>query len=118
MNQAMSRGSGGTSKDDAAEGLIKVKPIELGKGPKIGEGGKKKGGFKKGGFKSAFGGGEAEVVVDVPRERVGEGDGDAVETKEMVGEDLVEDSDEQDLGYECYDPRRPTGCSNDCRGRG
>ncbi|KAI9651864.1 MAG: hypothetical protein M1831_007529 [Alyxoria varia] len=114
MNQAMSRGSGGTNKDDAAGGLIKVKPIELGKGATAGEGGKKKGGFKKGGFKSAFGEGEAEVVVDVPRDR--EGEGDVVDVKEVVGDEMVVDSDEDDLGYECYDPRRPTGCSSDCKG--
>jgi hypothetical protein len=55
------------------------------------------GGFKKGGFKSAFGGG-AEAAG--PKEKT---------VREEEGEE-----EEEELGYERYDPRRPTGCSGAC----
>jgi hypothetical protein len=56
------------------------------------------GGFKKGAFKSAFGGG-----------------GDAAPAaSEAAGREEEDDEGEEDLGYERYDPRRPTGCSGAC----
>jgi hypothetical protein len=62
------------------------------------------GGFKKGGFKSAFGGGG--------------GGGGGAEAPGAARGDVMEPADaeeeEQDVGFERYDPRRPTGCSGSC----
>jgi hypothetical protein len=67
------------------------------------------GGFKKGGFKSAFGPVEdeelkKEVLDEQPME---------VEVKTTEEEESSDMTDEEDY----YDPRRPTGCMPDCRGR-
>lgn len=83
-------------------GLITIKPLKI-------EEGAKKGGFKKGGFKSAFAPATtAESSKDKP------------EAKQVVGgtevvDNAVEsrDSDEE-IGYEYYNPRKPTGCTEDC----
>ena len=55
------------------------------------------GGFKTGGFKSAFGGG-----------------GEVQGARGEVAREDVDDDEDEDLGYERYDPRRPTGCSGAC----
>jgi hypothetical protein len=77
-------------------GLITIKPVKI-------EGGAKKGGFKKGGFKSAFApaSGTEEKAITKP------------EVSANVLAQNHEDSDDE-LGYEYYDPRQPTGCSGRC----
>jgi len=106
--------------EEKGSGLIKIQPIEL--GAKKEEG---KGGFKKGGFKSAFGKVE-EIDVVVKVEPGLEGLGGGERTAKEVGVRVVKagnrgldtaESDTEDEGYECYDPRRPTGCRSNCRGR-
>ena len=73
-----------------------------------GDKGKSGGGFKKGGFKSAFGpAGEEEAKLEVAEEGPVE-----VEEKHIEAADS-DATDEEDY----YDPRRPTGCMPDCRGR-
>ncbi len=75
----------------------------------------KGGGFKKTGFKSAFGGAEKEDVQVKP---VVEEESSATVVKKMgFVENEVGESDTEDEGYECYDPRRPTGCGPDCRAK-
>jgi len=75
----------------------------------------KSGGFKKTGFKSAFGGAEKEEmeVKAVVEEESSAG----VMKKIGFMENELGESDTEDEGYECYDPRRPTGCGPDCRAK-
>lgn len=112
MNQSMAAQSRGKA-EDKGNGLIKIQPIGL--GGKKEEG---KGGFKKGGFKSAFGKAEEPAVVV----KVEEKEGDEIRTAGQVRSaerilSQVEESDTEDEGYECYDPRMPTGCTSACKGR-
>jgi hypothetical protein len=115
--------------DEKGGGLISIRPVKLegggGSGSGSGGGGVgagggavpaaapvAKGGFKKGGFKSAFGG-------EARDERVGGGalvrSRGAAESGTGVKALGQEDEDgEEELGYECYDPRRPTGCTGGC----
>lgn len=95
--------------EEKAAGIIKINPIALG-GKK--EGG---GGFKKGGFKSAFA--KVEDVKETEKEpvvaKVAGDDAGGVEAKTAS---RISESDDDDEGYEYYDPRRPTGCPPDCEG--
>jgi len=117
LNRNMAAGSR-PKNEEKGSGLIKIQPIEL--GAKKDEG---KGGFKKGGFKCAFGKvEEPDVVVKVEPGLESQG-GDEKGAKEVGvvkardrGVETAE-SDTEDEGYECYDPRRPTGCRSNCRGR-
>jgi len=102
--------------EDKGSGLIKIQPIEL--GAKKDDG---KGGFKKGGFKSAFGKVQEPGVI-VKIEPGLEQQGDDEQVKEVgvvkaIRHVNTAESDTEDEGYECYDPRRPTGCRSNCRGR-
>jgi hypothetical protein len=67
------------------------------------------GGFKKGGFKNAFAPTESE-----PKEGTKDD-----EEKEPAGGKAHAEVDDEDLtdDDEYYDPRRPTGCMPDCKGR-
>jgi len=108
-------------KEDKGSGLIR---IEVGK--KDGAEGKTGGGFKKGGFKSAFrkvgeeGAGTVKIKVE---EGVSERDEGSVggsvvpQAGALKGVDVAQESDSEDEGYECYDPRKPTGCGSTCKGR-
>ncbi|CAF9921278.1 MAG: hypothetical protein GOMPHAMPRED_002278 [Gomphillus americanus] len=97
-------------KEEERSGMagLSFKPVKLGTGAGEGdEGMEAKGlskGFKKGGFKSAFGDGGVTVVPETKGENVEMGK--AEEDGEVESE-----SDE-----ELYDPRRPTGCREDCIG--
>jgi hypothetical protein len=87
-------------------GLITIKPLKI-------EGGSKKGGFKKGGFKSAFApANQARSTEDKPESNQSVGGTDALD-----GTIENKDSDEE-VGYEYYNPRVPTGCTGDCGFRG
>lgn len=101
-------------KHEKDQDIIKITPIAM----------KSTGGagFKKGGFKSTFEsvGGEGagkEAVVKVE-------DGEAGARQDLVEEmgsgkvARVDESDTEDEGYECYDPRKPTDCPPNCKGRG
>lgn len=115
MNRNMAAETRGKT-EDKSSGLIKIQPIGLGSGGKKEDA---KGGFKKGGFKSAFGkveGGNV-VVKKEPGVEDGESEVGAGGGKGMAAAE-PEESDTEDEGYECYDPRRPTGCKSGCRGRG
>jgi len=115
MNRNMANETRPKDKEGKASGLIKIDVAK-----KDGEG--RSGGFKKGGFKSAFKkvGDEAEVKVKVEDgvdERDVE-DAGSVSTKVVrVRDASAVESDTEDEGYECYDPRRPTGCESGCKGR-
>jgi len=120
MNRNMANETRPKDKEEKGSGLIK---IEVGK-KDGGEG--KGGGFKKGGFKSAFKkiGEEEAVVVKVKVEEglaeqhVGVGNGNVLaEAKVPKGVDVSQESETEDEGYECYDPRKPTGCNSGCKGR-
>lgn len=96
----------GTSTNKGREEKGPLVKIQLG-GKKEGEG-VKPGGFKKGGFKSAFGPVEDEEVKK-----------EMVEEERMDVEDPKAEAEDSDVTDEedYYDPRRPTGCMPDCRGR-
>lgn len=84
-------------------GLITIKPLKL-------EVAAKKGGFKKGGFKSAF----APAGAAAPANE------EKAEVAKIVAEpkpDAMYDS-EDDIGYDYYDPRKPTGCNGECGFKG
>ncbi|KAI9736350.1 MAG: hypothetical protein M1834_001236 [Cirrosporium novae-zelandiae] len=111
--KAMSRPQPSTSarerskKLDEQSGLITIKPLKLG-----GSGEGKTGGFKKGGFKRAFGGDDD----DDDAKKVGK-----VEEKTNSASPVVQaidekESEDEDEGYECYDPSRPTDCYPGCPG--
>lgn len=118
------------SKEKDKDGLIRIdiggKEDGAGGGEGKGKGGGGGAGFKKGGFKSAFGrvGPAEEVRVKVEgEEEVGlpkkqterEEKGGAANAVKST--DAMQESDTEDEGYECYDPRKPTGCSSACKGR-
>lgn len=96
----------GTSTNKGREEKGPLVKIQLA-GKKEGEG-VKAGGFKKGGFKSAFGAVEDEVF----KKEVAEEEKMTVEKVKAEAEDS-DFTDEEDY----YDPRRPTSCMPDCRGR-
>lgn len=107
MKEMQTQVNRATNKSKEEKGpLVK---IQLGEKTAAGsEKGKTGGGFKKGGFKNAFGPAEDEetekaVIDEQPME---------VEEKVIEAEDS-DMTDEEDY----YDPRRPTGCMPDCRGR-
>ena len=114
----MSRDPEATSKARRAErreneksglGVITIKPISSSKPAG--------GGFKKGGFKNAFGeadqGGVEEKVEDK-----GSKDGDQMELEEKWKEGEGDESEDDGLTEEeRYDPTRPTGCGDWCKGR-
>jgi hypothetical protein len=81
-------------------GLITIKPVKI-------EGGAKKGGFKKGGFKSAF----------APAMGIEEKTATKLEVSTDSRRESRDDSDD-DIGYEYYDPRKPTGCIGRCGFKG
>ena len=83
-------------------GLITIKPLKL-------EGGAKKGGFKKGGFKSAF----APATSAEPSKENPESKQAVSGTEGVVNTVESRDSDDE-IGYEYYNPRKPTGCTEDC----
>lgn len=107
LNNAMAGSSGGRKREGAGE-IKAIKVEEAGEG-------RRRGGFKKGGFRSSFVGGDGEG---------GGGGGGGAEADGEKGDVVVggvegsESDDEARLGYECYDPRRPTGCFVGCEGRG
>jgi hypothetical protein len=100
--------------DERGGGLISIRPVRLDGGPSTSSaaaGGTANAastptqpartggaGFKKGGFKSAFGG----------------GGGEAQGARGEAAREGVDEDEDEDLGYERYDPRRPTGCSGSC----
>lgn len=96
----------GTSTNKGREEKGPLVKIQLG-GKKEDEG-VKSGGFKKGGFKSAFGPAEDE-----------ESKKQVVEDEKMDVEETKAEADDSDVTDEedYYDPRKPTGCMPDCRGR-
>jgi hypothetical protein len=97
--------------DERGGGLISIRPVRLDGGPSSSSaaaGGTANAastptqpartggaGFKKGGFKSAFG-------------------GEAQGARGEAAREAVDEDEDEDLGYERYDPRRPTGCSGSC----
>ncbi|EXJ58048.1 hypothetical protein A1O7_05471 [Cladophialophora yegresii CBS 114405] len=81
--------------------------IKLGGAPKSASSGG--GGFKKGGFKNAFAPANDEPSVDVKKEDEADPIG-AAPSAIQDDSDVTEDED-------YYDPRRPTGCTPDCKGR-
>lgn len=114
-------------KADEKSGLITIKlggDSSTNSNNNSGGGGGAKPGFKKGGFKSAFGPpaaaaegkseatvkseGKSEVKMAMAAGRVEKGD--------VVGE--IGDDDEEEVGYEYYDPRKPTMCDGGCRAGG
>jgi len=117
---------------DEKSGLITIKPVKLeaqpvgGSAVASGATGATTGtGFRKGGFRSAFGevgkggggaggGGKVGAGAGAGDEGMGVGVGVGVGKSGVVGGE----SDTEDEGYECYDPRRPTGCGEGCPGRG
>jgi hypothetical protein len=100
-------------KADKDDGLIKIQPITMG-GPK-----KEGGGFKKGGFKSAFAKvDEPAVIKKEVLDDVGVvGSGNIGKGFERLRTVEPDESDTEDEGYQCYDPRKPTGCKPGCKGR-
>lgn len=111
-------------KADEKAGVISIKPVKLENKSAAAAGS----GFKKGGFKSAFGagGGKAEEEVGGVSAAGGVGgvfgeDEDECEQMregEKVGvEGISEESEDEDFGYEYYDPRKPTGCDESCYGK-
>ncbi|MCJ1410757.1 hypothetical protein MMC19_004843 [Ptychographa xylographoides] len=100
-------------KADEKSGLITIKPVKLDMGSAAVAGS----GFKKGGFKNAFGG-DAEVKKEYDGES-GSGNILAGLVRDREGEPIEQELAESDTDneYECYDPRRPTGCFEGCEGR-
>lgn len=94
---------------DEKSGGITIKPMSL---PSADSG---KTGFKKGGFKNAFRGGDDGGDVDNLGVKK-EGNGEKKEVKVVVEGWEVESESEEEWGD--YDPKRPTGCTGDCRGGG
>ena len=93
-------------KADEKSGLITIKPLKLD--------GAGKGGFKKGGFKSAFGP-PPNAIREAPKEAAGfKKVLGGLETEKSADAPVDDRSDDDDLGYEYYDPRKPTGCSGNC----
>ncbi|KAF2665796.1 hypothetical protein BT63DRAFT_75602 [Microthyrium microscopicum] len=95
-------------KAEEKSGLITIKPLKL-------EGSSGKGGFKKGGFKSAFGPPAGMPSTDDAKAKPGfkkmaAGEAPSAEVAKQY------DSEDDDVGYEYYDPRRPTGCDGSCGG--
>jgi hypothetical protein len=102
-------------KADEKSGLITIKPLKL-------DGAGSKGGFKKGGFKSAFG---PPPDAPVPAKESSafkkvHGSGHVEKPAEKPAEPTIEvgsdDDDDGNVGYDYYDPRKPT-CGGSC-GRG
>jgi hypothetical protein len=94
-------------KADEKSGLITIKPLKI-------EGAASKGSFKKGGFKSAFG-----PPSDAPVESSEKsGFRKVSSTTEIDGGARLkvenDGSEDEAVGYEYYDPRKPTGCSGTC----
>jgi hypothetical protein len=76
------------------------------------DGGVKKGGFKKGGFKSAFAPANTAMSLEKKNET------SKASTSEVITEKVTENESDDDVGYEHYDPRKPTGCAGDCGFKG
>lgn len=117
----MSRDPSATQKARRAEANashIKIKPISASVSAAAGSQAGKPGGggFKKGGFKNAFG---AVAEEEKEEEVVGKGKGEGEEEGKMKTGEVDEESEEDDglEEGERYDPRRPTGCWEGCRGR-
>ena len=115
MNSIMAGAlSGGSAKgSSSADGGVwkDVKGTEGGSGVKMslkGSGEKKT--FKKSGFKSAFGDAEGGLAPPIKL-------GSAVSGEESDGVTDPDDSEEEHVDYELYDPEHPVGCSKDCPGR-
>lgn len=124
--------------------ISEITPIKIGLGPAVGTGSASKpgggggggggGGFKKGGFKKAFAADSTAPVGADPagqeavREgsaKIEEGNGDIGKARptqtdvDMDGDPtsgLDDGFDSDEVGYEYYDPGRPTGCTGDCAG--
>ncbi|KAF7955790.1 hypothetical protein EAE96_004713 [Botrytis aclada] len=105
---ASSKARKAEAKANSQSGLISIKlGGEASSSAGTTAGGFKKGGFKKSGFKSAFApvdGGGADIPVN-----------DDIEEKIQVGrslgvkeDGLESDTDDEQYGYEMYDPRYPT----------
>jgi hypothetical protein len=111
-------------KADEQSGLISIKPLKLGGGAGgaaggAGGAGASKPGFKKSGFKSAFA--PADAAADEAPKPAGfkkafAADQDAAAAAAAAAAATAEtvDDDSDDVGYEYYDPRRPTECSVSC----
>lgn len=93
-------------KADEKSGLISIKPI------KIESASSSASGFKKGGFKSAFGApkgdDEASAKPAAGFKKIFAGEDDP------VVEEKGAETDSDEFDYEYYDPRRPTGCDQEC----
>ncbi|KAI9649026.1 hypothetical protein NHQ30_001593 [Ciborinia camelliae] len=106
---ASSKARKSEAKANSQSGLISIKlGGDSGSGTgATGGGGFKKGGFKKSGFKSAFapvdGEGTDASVKDEVEEKIDPG-----RSLGVKGEDLESDTDDEQYGYEMYDPRYPT----------
>ena len=86
-------------------GLITIKPLKI-------EAGAKKGGFKKGGFKSAFA--QANNAASVSDDKVESKKSLGVEHSTNAALEAQNASDDDSVGYDYYDPRKPTGCIGGC----
>lgn len=85
-------------------GGITIKPVSLPSSDN-----KQSTGFKKGGFKNAFGSVDDEEDMDEKKD---------LKTKPKVeGFEAREAESETDEEWGDYDPKQPTGCGKDCRGR-
>ncbi|KAF7921861.1 hypothetical protein BELL_0252g00140 [Botrytis elliptica] len=105
---ASSKARKAEAKANSQSGLISIKlGGEASSNTGAAAGGFKKGGFKKSGFKSAFapvdGGGADAPVNDEIEEKVQVGRGLGVKE-----DGLESDTDDEQYGYEMYDPRYPT----------
>lgn len=90
-------------KADEKSGLITIKPVKL-------ESNDAKPGFKKGGFKSAFSAPAAEVKNTNTEVKISL----STASSEKKQTNIQEDSDDDVLDYEYYDPKNPTMCNGDC----
>lgn len=119
---------------DERSGLITIKPVKL-EGQVASASGAAAAsatGFRKGGFRNAFGEGARDGGDGVKEVgsgggvRKGAGGGSVADQGLGLGPGVANggmrkvdgESDTEDEGYECYDPRRPTGCWEGCPGRG
>ena len=104
---ASSRARKAEQRADEKSGLITIKPFKADGSGGASVGAKPGGGgFKKGGFKSAFGGADVRMEAEPS-------DGPPGGASAGPKEEVESDTDDE---YEHYDPRRPTGCPDNCPG--
>jgi hypothetical protein len=94
-------------KAEEKSGLISIKPMKI-------ESAGTKSGFKKGGFKNAF---TPAASDETPKKKPGFkkafGD-DEVASKPAAAKTEPDSDDDAALGYEYYNPRKPTRCDGKC----